>query len=396
MDICLLMDKTEYSCDVAIIGAGPAGSTLAYFLVQKGFKAILLDKEIFPRNKVCAGGLPVKVLNILPFDIGSVIEREIYEVTLTYKLKKAFSKDYVKPLLYMVNRERFDNLLVQEARNVGANFLEGQKIEMLSLNGSVWTIRTSENIIKAQILVGADGANSFVAKELSLKPSNHFHVGLHSEVPISLFKQPKCLERGIVLDWGMHKDCYGWIFPKQKIASVGVHGPVKLGKQLKKYLDDLLESYGISPQDQKITGHLISHRTRESSISKSRALLVGDAAGSVDYWTGEGIYYAISSAQIAASQIMKFLDGQTKSLSSYTDAINEKIMPEIKTSYEFSKVFNCLSSLAFTILRKYIYPWDVFCRIMRGDRTFLEMKRRFRPDIMLRKLFFKSQRGKYE
>lgn len=273
------MDNIGYNCDVAIVGAGPAGSTLAFDLSQAGFKVILLDKEKFPRNKVCAGGLPVKVLNILPFDISSVIEREIYEVMLTYKLKNRFSRGYIKPLLYMVNRERFDHLLVQEARNSGAQFLEEQNIELLNFNGDMWTIKASGNIIKTQTLVGADGANSLVARELSLKPSNRFHVGLHAEVPISLFRQPKCLERGIVLDWGMHKDCYGWVFPKQEIASVGVQGPIKLGRQLKTYLEDLLKSCGISPQDQRIIGHLIPHRTGESSISKSRALLIGDAAG---------------------------------------------------------------------------------------------------------------------
>ena len=73
--------------DIAIVGAGPAGSSLAYWLTRKGFNVIIIDKDFFPRKKVCAGGLTAKTLKLLPFDIGPVIENKIYQVSLTHKLK---------------------------------------------------------------------------------------------------------------------------------------------------------------------------------------------------------------------------------------------------------------------------------------------------------------------
>jgi len=389
------MNNSEHNFDVAIIGAGPAGSSLAYFLGKAGFKVILVDKDKFPRNKVCAGGLPIKVSNILPFDISSIIEREIYEVTLTYKLKKNYKRVCPKPLLYMVNRERFDDFLVQQAIKAGVDFFEERKVDALSIEGNTWSVKMADKAITASILVGADGATGFVAKRLSLKPSNHFHIGLQYEVPIHLFKNAKCLERGIVIDWGSLKDSYGWIFPKKEIASIGVQGPIKNGKQLRIYLDDFLRYHGISPENQILEGHLIPHRTNNTAISARRALLIGDAAGLVDYWTGEGIFYAIKSSQIAARQIIGFFKKEI-SLDEYEKAINEEIMPEIKTSYQFSKIFNNLSLLAFKIIREYDYSWDIFCRIMRGDRTFFDMKKRFRPDILLSKILIKSRRSHLE
>jgi menaquinone-9 beta-reductase len=386
------MNDFEHNFDVAIIGAGPAGSSLAYFLGKAGFKVILIDKDKFPRNKVCAGGLPVKISRVLPFDISSIIEKDIYEVTLTYKLKKDYKRICPKPLLHIVSREIFDNFLVRQATKIGVIFLEGQIVESLHIEENTWIVKLADKVINASVLVGADGATGFVSKRLSLKPSDHFHIGLQYEIPIHLFKNAECLKRGIVIDWGSFKDSYGWIFPKKESALIGVGGPIKNGKQLKIYLDDFSRCHGISPENQILMGHLIPHRTHNTVISTKRALLIGDAAGFVDYWTGEGIFYAIKSSQIAARQIIGFLKKEL-SLDEYERAVNEEIMPEIRTSYQFSKIFNYLSFLAFKIIREYDYPWDIFCRIMRGDRTFSDLKKRFRPDILLSKILVKSRRG---
>ena len=88
------MYKDKELIDVAIIGAGPAGSFLAYCLVRSGLKVVVVDKEIFPRRKVCAGGLPPKVMTVLPFDVTPVIEKRIARVALTHKLREGFSRTY--------------------------------------------------------------------------------------------------------------------------------------------------------------------------------------------------------------------------------------------------------------------------------------------------------------
>ena len=386
------MDNSKHDFEVAIIGAGPAGSALAYFLGKAGIKVILLDKAKFPRNKVCAGGLPVKIVKILPFDISPVIEREIYEVTLSYKLTRDYRRGCAKPLLYMVNREKLDFFMIQQAVKSGVDFEEEQTVKALSREGNTWTVKMADKTITASVLVGADGATSFTAKSLSLKPANCAHIGLQYEVPLHLFKNAESLERGIVIDWGSFEDSYGWIFPKKEIASIGVQGPVNIGKQLKIYLDDFLRHCGVSPENQRLRGHLIPHRTVKSALSANGALLIGDAAGLTDYWTGEGIFYAVKSAGIAARQIRRFLEKEM-SLDEYEKAIDKEMMPEFATAYQFSRIFNHISPLAFRVLEKSNYQWDIFCRIMRGDRTFAEMKKSFRPDILLGKILFKSRRS---
>jgi len=127
---------------------------------------------------------------------------------------------------------------------------------------------------------------------------------------------------------------------------------------------------------------------------RGRVLLVGDAAGLADYWTGEGIYPALHSAHLAARQILRFLRGEAGALLDYQVRVDREITPELRASYQFSKIFNYLGPMAFRCLNRFDYPWEVFCRIMRGDRSFAEIKKRFRPDILFTKLLVKSARNR--
>ena len=378
--------------DVAIVGAGPAGSSLAYWLTQKGFNVVIIDKDFFPRKKVCAGGLTAKITKILPFDIDSVIENKIYQVSLTHKLKSEFTKRYDKTLIYAVNRARFDDFLVKQAKNIGANFLENEKAKKLKLGKDISIILTTNKTIKAKVIVGADGADSFVAKSIGLKPFDYLRIGIQAELPIK--KYIANYEDRISLDWGTIHYGYAWVFPKGDLLSVGVGGPINLGQQLKDYLSRFLKNRDLKTGNVKLTGHLIPHRISKNPISLDRVLLVGDAAGLVDFWTGEGIFYAIRSSQIAVKSIKDFFDRDKKNLMDYEMNINRILLPELKASYFFSRLFNHFSPCMSGLIKNFDYPADIFFRTMRGDRTFLEIKKRLRPDILLKKLFIKSQRIK--
>ena len=76
------------------------------------------------------------------------------------------------------------------------------------------------------------------------------------------------------------------------------------------------------------------------------------------------------------------------------DLVDREIAPELTVSYQFAKLFNYIGPLAFRCLERYNYPWEVFCRVMRGDRSFGEIKKRCRPDILFRKLLVKSARNR--
>jgi geranylgeranyl reductase family protein len=389
------MTAPEAMREVAIIGAGPAGATLAYELLQGGLTPVLLDKAVFPRVKVCGGGLTIKAFKFLPPDFADVLENEISQVELSFGLSQAFTKASFQSLMYTVERRRFDAALVERVQRAGGEFRDGEWVKQITAGpGNPFTITTSKGSFKARVVVGADGARSVVARSVGLQPVDFLHLGLQVEVPQRLIRKNAFdFSRTIFLDMGSIPDGYAWVFPRGDLLVIGAGGLVHQGMQLKGYFARLLSYLGVDERRFALTAHLIPHRVTNKPIMRGRVLLVGDAAGLTDFWTGEGICFALESAHIAAQQILRFFREDAGTLCDYQTRVDLEITPELTASYQFSKLFNYLGPLAFKSLRHYDYPWEVFCRIMRGDRSFLEIKKRFRPDIFFRKLLVKSTRN---
>lgn len=101
--------------DVLIIGAGPAGSSAAYALAQAGRSVLILDKQPFPRDKPCGGGLTPKTLKRLPFDISHLIESHCHQVELTNNGKHPHHLPQAGLFCAMVQRPGFDQFLLQQA-----------------------------------------------------------------------------------------------------------------------------------------------------------------------------------------------------------------------------------------------------------------------------------------
>ena len=228
-----------------------------------------------------------------------------------------------------------------------------------------------------------------------MQPVDFWHLGLQMEVPRNLMgKSASGFTRTIYLDMGTMADGYAWVFPRGEVLVIGVGGPLPQGPQLKRYHARLLSHLGLGEQPFPLAAHLIPHRVTPRPIMRGRVLLVGDAAGLADFWTGEGIFSALHSARLAARQILRFFRGEAGALTDYQARVDREITPELAAAYQISQLFNYLGPLAFRVLSRYDYPWEVFCRVMRGDRSFEEIKKRCRPDILFRKLLVKSARNR--
>ena len=384
------------SREVVIIGAGPAGATLAYRLLQGGLKPLILDKAVFPRVKVCAGGLTIKALKFLPPDLSPVLENEIHRVQLSFNLGRTFTKTWPQPLLYTVERQRFDAFLMERVRQAGGEFGEGERLENITAGpGDSYTLITSRRRVMARVVVGADGARSRVARGAGLQPVDFWHLGLQMEVPRDLMgRSAPEFTRTIHLDLGTMAGGYAWVFPRGQVLLIGVGGPVHQGPQLRRYHARLLSHLGLGEQSFPLAAHLVPHRVTPTPVMRGGVLLVGDAAGLADFWTGEGISPALYSAHLAARQILRFCGGEAGALTDYQARVDQEITPELTASYQFSRLFNYIGPVFFRCLERSDYPWEVFCRVMRGDRSFQEIKKGFRPDILFRKLLVKSARNR--
>jgi len=362
--------------DVIIVGAGPAGATLGYELARKGVEVLILEKERLPRYKPCAGGITVKTAKLLDFDLSSVARQVTYGARVTYKDNREFTKWYDQPLIYMVMRDEFDYFLVQRAEEAGATVADNQRVHQLEVNHQGVEVVTTHDTFKAEILAGADGANSIVAKSLGLRKGIELGIGIEAEVSVPREKLIKW-DSLMGLDLGHISGGYGWIFPKKDHLSIGAGGSLRQAKRLKPGYQKVLASQNLGSYEiTQLRSHFLPVRKNGSAIHWGRSLLLGDAAGLVDPLTGEGIYYAIKSAQIAAPIITHCLQAGTIDLKGYQDAAAKEIMPELKASQALLRLFTWFPGLYFDAIEGSNRLWRASCRLLRGEESYISLKER--------------------
>jgi geranylgeranyl reductase family protein len=362
--------------DVIVVGAGPAGATLAYELARRGIGVLLLEKEKLPRYKCCAGGLTNKTVKLLDFDISEVVEDVVYKVSFTFNLGSPYLRQHSQPLIYTVMRDAFDYFLVQKAQQLGAALMDGQKVTQVQGSANWVEISTADNIFRSRLVVGADGAYSVVARELGMRRSIEYAVGMESEIAVPEEELAKWKSR-VQMELGCVPGGYAWVFPKRTHLSIGVGCLASKARQLSHHHQKFMDSLSISNYTiTKSSSHLIPTCTKGRLVWQDRALLLGDAAGFADPLTGEGIYNAILSAQLAAPVIESSLAHGKVKLEDYQEAVDEKIMPELRTARVLSKFFVRFPHLAFGILKRSDGAWRTGCGLMSGELNYTDIKRR--------------------
>ena len=336
--ICGKREDSNIKYDVIIVGAGPAGSTAAKYLSEKGYKNLLLDKEKFPREKPCAGGVTLKVLNRFPYiKEENLIESftfggTLHSSSLKYKVKVESNEPYGALTL----RKKFDHGLVKLASSCGTTFMDGKCVKNIRILKDKAKIFLDDGTnFESQIVIGADGIWSVIAKETGLSQGGKkVGMSIFQEYPISSEVLNKYL--GEIRKCHIHLKFqgiagYGWVFPKKKQVNIGICelnqkiNQEKDKNNLKKLYNnyfDFLKKSKIIPNDLAI-GRLKGGSLPLFPLEKTysdRVLLCGDAAGLINPGSGEGIYFAMSSGEIAArivSEALEADDTSEKFLSRY-------------------------------------------------------------------------------
>jgi len=384
----------QMDADVIIAGAGPAGCIAAYELAKQGFHILILEKSIFPRYKVCGGGLTHKIIKEIPFDLSAVIEATIHSIQFSSNFKDIFTRTSVYPLMYCTMRENLDAFLLRQAVLAGARIeFQQQVVAVNHESRGVW-ISTKSGSYKAKMIIGADGPSSIVARLSGLRSNIELGIAWEAEI----LTEPGILDKysdTVFLDWGTFPGGYGWVFPKKDHFSIGVGGPARLSKQMMPYYNKFLEylDFGSSRQP-AIDRHqpLVSNqhpitlslkswpipvKTKKGDFHSERALVVGDAAGLTDSLTGEGIYYAVVSGKMAASSCNDFLLGKSDTLKSYSDRVNDELMEELLEGVKIKNMFNTVPLKIHRFVRDNDRAWGAFGKILRGERGYKDVKHGF-------------------
>ncbi len=290
--------------DALVVGAGPAGSATAIHLARAGARVLLADKARFPRDKPCGGGLTGRALRHAPCDVEPVVEHVVHGMIVRVRYRAKTGRTSAAPLIRMTQRQRLDLHLAEQAALAGADFRDGVAVAELELGDESVTARVGRDVVRASYIVGADGANGVVARSAGIVDGIVRGVALEGNVPWGTLQKSPYDETAWV-ELGVVPGGYGWVFPKGDHANLGVGGWMEEGPRLRKHLDRLACAHGVEPSAlESVRGHRLPMRVLGTSATRGRILLVGDAAGLVDPLSGDGIYEAFVSAQLAAEAIV--------------------------------------------------------------------------------------------
>jgi geranylgeranyl reductase family protein len=283
---------------VAILGGGPAGAFAAAQLASAGLAVQLFDEKL-AWEKPCGGGLTYKAYSQYPFLLdNSTPKRMISEAALGASNAGEVTLKLDEPLLIYA---RFDlnRLLLERAEHAGAQ-IEKARILSLSRGASRWQIRTNTGTAEADFCIVATGARNplrEVGTELGAQDTmsalGYYVPGNQARIDIQFLP---------------HLEGYIWVFPRCGHLSVGICGKGEAAGSLRRRLELYMSQHDISWKDATFYSHLLpsldAASWRGNRVSGEGWMAVGDAAGLVDPITGEGLYYAIRSADLAARTIL--------------------------------------------------------------------------------------------
>ena len=359
--------------EVIVVGAGPAGATLAYELAIRGVTVLVLDKAIFPRHKCCGGGLTVKATGLLGDGVAEVTEDSISSALLTFAGADHYLGEYGETIMYTVTRERFDHFLVQKAEEAGAKVLQGLAAGNVNMSDRSIEVVTSAGNFRSQFVVGADGNRSIVARSLNLG-TNNCVVGIETEVLVGDEDLTKWKSQAVI-DLGWISNGYAWLFPNTDHLSIGIACLRAKAKDLKRaywqFLNSLkLNRYTIA----RWSADIIPMCAGQPLLTQGRVALLGDAAGLADPLTGEGIYHAILSAQLAAPVIKNALLYGKADLHNYQQSVEEKLMPQIRAARFFSRILGIMPRRLFNLIKLDSRIFKTGCSLLRGETSYTAIK----------------------
>jgi geranylgeranyl reductase len=318
-----MSDRTTY--DAVIVGGGPAGATAANDLARAGFKVALLDRA--GRIKPCGGAIPPILLREFDVPDSLVVARARSARIVAPSKREVDMPIDGSGFVGMVDREIFDEWLRARAVASGCDRRTGtfERIEREPDGTATVVYRPPGSdgpvpliALRARAVIGADGANSAVARQAIRGGSRPKHVFAYHEI----IRAPAPQKAGydgsrcdIYYQGHLSPDFYAWIFPHGETASIGV-GSAKKGFSLRGAVKELRASTGLSACETiRMEGAPIPLRPLRKWDNGRDVVLAGDAAGVVAPASGEGIYYAMSGGRFAADAVRELLEtGQASAL----------------------------------------------------------------------------------
>jgi len=345
--------------DVAVVGAGPGGATAALKLGKAGLRVLLMDKaRSFPREKPCGGGITARALNRLPHLRDVLGEISVNSLSKMYlESPNGTGMEYEdpagEPILYLVRRIEFDAALFHRASAVTEVALGTTVTTMATEAGGVCLSCADGREFHASMVIGADSANSVVARLSGLRSGEvhgQYAVDMMEETPYADL-DTKYRDRVTLLLTLPTSYGYGYIFPKETHINLGFgSGPEYFvenvrGRAKEHHLAfvEQMKSRGFAAGESRPENYRAFPIPISGPMAKTyadRVLLAGDAAGMVNAFSAEGIYFAMVSGDLAADTAVAAVKANRfdeRQMSHYQAAWEREIGGELRHSVSIQR-----------------------------------------------------------
>lgn len=295
------------SCDVLIVGGGPAGSSCAWGLRSSGLDVLVVDRARFPREKLCGGWITPLVLSVLEIDPSQYGRGRVLQPITGFRVgamgQPEVAIDCDEIVSYGIRRCEFDEYLL---RRCGARARERFAVKTIERTSDGWIVN---NEIRTRLLVGAGGHFCPVSRLLGATDAEAPVVAQEVEFQMSATEVASCNILGEVPELYFCRDLagYGWCFRKNDFLNIGL-GRIdrhRLPEHLRRFVESLIAAGKIKlDRELHFAGHaylLFGHSPRR--VVDDSLLIVGDSAGLAFAESGEGIRPAIESGLLAAQVI---------------------------------------------------------------------------------------------
>lgn len=351
--------------DAIVVGSGPAGSSTAYHLSRAGLKVLLLEKDRLPRLKLCAGCVSIRTRSLLPDGYERLILNTIRAGRLCLGGLEEIRVDAGGDVAWIVDRRDFDHFLAVKAQEVGAELLHARFLGFEREDGG-YRVYTPSGTFRTELLVGADGFYSGVARLLGYRKRRFFR-------SLELFTEGNMKDE-VLIEIGHVERGYLWVFPHGDGISLGIASTGR--ENLLSILKAYSEKRGIRFLNPRGWHIPFVVKKEDLHTGRERVLLVGDSANMTDPLLGEGIYYALWGGKLLAEAV---LENPAEPVRAYIHRL-KPLLQELVYAGKVARLAYSFQGIAYRMGRD--FALRSFYSLLMGEKSYRDLYWKGLPSFM--------------
>jgi geranylgeranyl reductase family protein len=362
---------------VAVLGGGPAGSFAAERLARAGLKTIVFDEKL-AWEKPCGGGLTYKAYHEYPFLIENDTPKKLIHFTSLSAPKAGEVKMRLTRPLVIYSRMDLNRMLLERAEKAGAE-IEKTRVLGIERRDRGWRLRTQAGVAEADFCIVATGARNPLREVGTEWSAQDTMSALGYYVPASRDE--------IDIQFLPQLEGYIWVFPRCGHLSVGICGKGEPAHALRARLERYMDERGLAWRGSRFYSHMLpslaSPGWRKNRLAGDGWMAVGDAGGLVDPITGEGLYYAMRSGDLASRVVLDEAHGIAEKAAAYRTLVAREFALDLEFASTLARrlflgtfLFNSVPTRMIQFMRRSPRFCDLVQDLFAGTQPYLELRGR--------------------